>query len=146
MKPVFLLLAAAFALSFNPGCSRRESPPAAIEAGPTNAVAEAPAETGAEIPVPESTPVPAPSKEGIASLCGDENAYIRNNAKQALASWESQDYPRAVTAMQKVLSLCRSSAQQDAALSSLAQLTQEVQAAAAKSSASAKEAAALLAQ
>ncbi len=145
MKTNELLLAAAVALALNSGCSRRESPPAAIEAGPTNAVAEAPVETGAEIPVPESTPVPAPSKEGIASLCGDENAYIRNNAKQALESWESQDYPRAVIAMQKVLSLCRSPAQQDAALSSLAQLTQEVQAAA-KGNAGAKEAAALLTQ
>lgn len=85
-----------------------------------------------------------PSKDGLTKLSADTNPYIRNNAKQALESWEAKDYAAAVIAMQKVISLCKSETQQAAALASMAQLKMEIDAAAAKGNSKAKEAAAHL--
>jgi siderophore synthetase component len=123
----------AIALCVGAGCSRKASPPTATDSSSTNAVIEAVA------------PVDA-AKQGLTRLCDDESAYIKNNARQALASWESRDYQSAVIALQKVVSLCRSASQQEAAMSSLAPLQQEIKTAAAKGDANAKEAAATLAQ
>lgn len=90
--------------------------------------------------------MPAPSKAGLKRLCSDTNPYMSNNAKYALSCWDAQDYEGAASAMKKILNLCRSSDQQSDALSSLAQLKLEIDAAAAKGNAKAKTAAALLAQ
>ena len=90
--------------------------------------------------------MPDPSKEGLKGLCKDPNPYISNNARHALSSWEAKDYSAAATAMRKIMSLCRSTAQQHAAGSSLAQLKLEIDKAAANGNANAKEAAAQLAR
>jgi len=90
--------------------------------------------------------MPQPSKEGLKGLCADPSPYISNIAKHALSSWEAKDYSAAVTGMRKIISLCRSTAQQDAALSGLAQLKLEIDKAAANGNANAKAAAAQLAQ
>lgn len=92
------------------------------------------------------SPLPEPSKEGLKKLCSDTNPYIRNNAKQGLSAWEARDYTTAVISMQKIITLCKSEAQQADAISSLAQLKKDVEAAAAKGNRNAKEAAAQLEQ
>ncbi len=141
-----LLLPLALAVVFA-GCHRKtteskmpEPPTGQAAADPAAAAAQG----GARAPGAGATP--ETSKDGLKSLCTDPNPYIRNNAKHALSCWEAKDYSAAATGMRKVTSLCGEAAQQNAALSSLAQLKLEIDAAAAKGNANAKAAAAQLAR
>jgi hypothetical protein len=142
----FLLLATVLVLLVA-GCKKKttESKVPGLATGQAIAKPTARAANG-DAPAPDQGVIPDPSKEGLKNLCSDPNAYISNNAKHALSCWESKDYNAAATGMRKVLSLCRSTAQQNDALSSLAQLKLEVDAAAAKGNANAKEAVAQLAR
>jgi len=76
----------------------------------------------------------------------DQRHAIRNIAQQALASWEAKDYHAAVAGRRKIMSLCRSPAQQNAALSGMALLKLEIDKGAASGNANAIEAAAPLAR
>jgi hypothetical protein len=141
-----LLLAVALAVLVA-GCNRKTTESKMPEPATGQAVAEpvAPAAQG-DARAPDAGVIPEPSKEGLKSLCTDPNPYISNNAKHALSSWEAKDYTAAAIGMRKIISLCRSTAQQNAALSSLAQLKLEIDKAAAKGNANAKAAAAQLAR
>jgi hypothetical protein len=141
-----LLLAMAFTVLFA-GCNRKKAEPKLLEPPAGQAAAEpaAPAAQG-DARAPDERVLPEPSRDGLKSLCTDPNPYISNNAKHALSSWEAKDYRAAATGMQKIISLCQSTAQQNAALSSLAQLKLEIDKAAANGNANAKEAAAQLAR
>jgi hypothetical protein len=143
---IFILGSAIALVFFTSACGRKEAAPSPPP--PEAATADTPPETAPAAADPNATPatgtMPAPSKDGLTRLCSDQNAYIRNNAKQALESWDAGEYAAAVIALQKVMSLCKTASQQEDALSSLAQLKQEIDAAAAKGNAIAREAAAQL--
>jgi hypothetical protein len=124
------------------GCSRKKTESMAPEPAAQPPAAASQGDAGA----PVEGAAPAPSKDGLKSLCSDPNLYIRNIAKHALSSWEAKDYSAAATGMRKIMNLCRSADQQNAALSSLAQLKLEIEKAAASGNANAKEAAAQLAR
>ena len=127
------------------GChhEKPQSKPPERSNGEAAAEPAAPAADG-EARTPEAGAMPTPSKDGLVSLSTDPNPYIRNNAKHALSSWERKDYIAVAIGMRKLMNLCRSTSQQEAALSSLAQLKLEIDAAAAKGNANAKAAAAQL--
>jgi hypothetical protein len=129
------------------GCNRKTAESKMPEPATGQAVPKpvAPAAQG-NARAPDEGVIPEPSKEGLKNLCADPNPYISNNAKHALSCWEAKDYSAAATGMRKVMSLCPEAPQQNAALSSLAQLKLEIDAAAAKGNANAKEAAAQLAR
>jgi hypothetical protein len=129
------------------GCNRKQTESKVLEPAAGQAAAEpaAPAAQG-DARAPDAGVMPQPSKDGLKSLCADPSPYISNIARHAQSSWEAKDYSAAATGMRKIISLCRSTAQQDAALSSLAQLKLEVDKAAANGNANAKEAAAQLAR
>ena len=128
----YVLAVLILAIALTPGCGKKKT--------------RLPAPTVATNAAAEPGGIAAPSRNGLVRLTSESNAYIRNNAKAALASWDEQDYTSAVIAVQKIMSLCESEAQREAALSSLAQLKQDIDAAAAKGDANAKEAAAQLAR
>jgi len=143
MKPsLALALTAALLVS---GCGRKKEDSTVLQPVTTEPAAEAVAAS----PPPaqaDALSAPEPSKAGLVTLCSDPNAYIRNNAKEALTSWDAQDYASAVIALQKVVSLSRTPEQQAAVASGLAQLKADVDRAAAKGNANAKEALAQMAQ
>ncbi len=140
-----LLLAVALAVLLA-GCNRKKTESKPLEPAAGQAAAE-PAASAAQgdARAPDVGDMPQPSKEGLKSLCTDPSPYISNIAKHVVSSWEAKDYRAAATGMRKIISLCRSTAQQNAALSSLAQLKLEIDKAAANGNANAKEAAAQLA-
>jgi hypothetical protein len=141
-----LLLALALAVPVA-GCNRKKTESKIPEPATSQAAAQpaVPAAQG-DARAPDAGVMPEPSKDGLKSLCKDPNPYISNNAKHALSSWEAKDYSAAATGMRKIISLCQSTAQQNAASSSLARLKLEIDKAAANGNANAKEAAAQLAR
>jgi len=142
MKTI-LLLATALTLPVA-GCERKPTESKVLDSPTARVVAEPPAPKG-NAPAPEQGALPEPSKEGLRNLCADPNPYVSNNARHALSRWEAKDYIAAATGMRKIMSLCRTPAQENDALSSLAQLKLEIDAAAARGNANAKAAAAQLA-
>jgi hypothetical protein len=138
-----LLFALALAV-FVTGCNRKKPESKAPEPASSQAVEPATPAAGGDTRGPDAAPLPESSKEGLVSLGSDPNPYISNLAKRALSLWEAKDYNAAAIEMGKVMVLCRSTTQQSAILSSLAQLKLEINQAAAKGNANAKEAAAQL--
>jgi hypothetical protein len=141
----------AFALAaLAAGCHREPADAKAIGPSTRQQSADAQAQPAGEPLAPgagdaqarDSAALPAPSKDGLSSLSADPNPYIRNNAKRALSCWEAKDYTGAALGLRKILNLCRSTEQQDAAMSAMAQLKLEIDGAAAKGNANAKAAAA----
>ena len=104
MKPALVLALTAALLAS--GCGRKKEDSTVFQPVTT----EPAAEPVAASPPPaqaDALSAPEPSKAGLVTLCSDPNAYIRNNAKEALTSWDAQDYASAVIALQKVVSLSR---------------------------------------
>ena len=143
MRTLLLTMALAVLVA---GCNREKTDSKAPEPAASREATSAPPATAAEGRVADAGSLPEPSKEALVNLCADPNPYISNIAKHALSSWEAKDYKAVAIAMGKLVALCKSTTQQSALLSSLAQLKLEVDRAAAKGNANAKEAAAQLAQ
>ena len=98
----------------------------------------------ANLPEPIASHPSESSQEGLTSLCGDANPYISNIAKRALESWNGNDYRSAAIEMKKLMGLSRTTAQRNAASSSMDQLKLEINRAAANGDINAKDAGAQL--
>ena len=127
-------------LAFAPGCKRKE---AEVAAPP------APAAQNADVaPVGEAANVPdsGTAQKTLELFSSHPNAYIKNNAAEAIRRWKAHDYQNAAVAFQTVLSLAHGEADRSQLLPVVGSFMKEVRAAAAKGDAGAKRAVELLNQ
>ena len=143
MRTLFLVAGLAVLVS---GCSRKQPQSKPPDPGPGQEATLATSPAPAHAPGLDGSALPEPSKQGLVDLSSDSNPYISNIAKRALSSWQGRDYKAVALGIGKLVALCKSTGQQQALTSSLAQLKLEVERAAAKGNANAKEALAQLAR
>jgi hypothetical protein len=137
--PISLILVFLIACSF--GCKKSAESESPALASPKAVVQDV---TPAEQPISSVQSI-SPQK-GLEVLSSHSNAYIRNNAVEAITQWKSKNYLPAAVAFQAILGLIRTADEQTIFFSSFEPFRREVRDAAQRNNAAAKEASKFLDQ
>ncbi|MDB6038742.1 MAG: hypothetical protein JWM99_2583 [Verrucomicrobiales bacterium] len=135
--PIVLVLL----IAASSGCKKSSESNSPGQVPPT---AEVPCVTLAEQPLSSGQSL-SPQK-GLEVLSSHSNAYIRNNAVEAITQWKSKNYLPAAVAFQAILGLIRTPDEQTIFYSSFEPFRREVRDAAQRNNAAAKEASKFLDQ
>ena len=141
MKIYPIPVALVFLIAGSSGCKKSSESSSPAPAPPT---AEVPSVTLAEQPLSPGQSL-SPQK-GLEVLSSHANAYIRNNAVEAITQWKSKNYLPAAVAFQAILGLIHTADEQTIFFSSFEPFRREVRDAAQRNNAAAKEASRFLDQ
>jgi hypothetical protein len=135
MKICPMSVALVFFINSSSGCKKSSEPNSPVLVPPKVDVQNiSPAEQPFS-PVQSLSP-----QKGLEALSSHSNAYIRNNAIEAITQWKSKNYLPAAVAFQAILGLIRTPEEQTIFFSSFDPFRREVRDTAQRNNASAKEA------